>query len=155
MKIGLISDTHDNIPQIKKAVKIFNNYNVDFVLHAGDYVAPFSLKPYLELNSDWLGVFGNNDGEKNGLIEKSEGKIKKSPLSLEIENKKIVVVHDIQQYNGEEANIIVYGHSHKYDFKKDGKKIFINPGEASGWLYKEATIAIVNLKNLNVEKIKI
>jgi hypothetical protein len=64
-------------------------------------------------------------------------------------------VHDIKQYNGERADIVIYGHTHKYNFGKKDKILFINPGEASGWLYKEATIAIVNLKNLNVEKIKI
>ena len=33
------------------------------VLHAGDYCAPFSLKPFIELNMPMVGVFGRNDGD--------------------------------------------------------------------------------------------
>jgi predicted phosphodiesterase len=40
MLIGLISDTHDNLPMIEKAVKKLNEENVALVLHAGDYVLP-------------------------------------------------------------------------------------------------------------------
>jgi putative phosphoesterase len=36
--IGIISDTHDNLPAIKRAVDLFNEKNVDLVLHAGDFV---------------------------------------------------------------------------------------------------------------------
>ena len=43
MKIGVLSDTHDHIPKIKRAVEIFNEEKVDLVLHSGDIVAPFSL----------------------------------------------------------------------------------------------------------------
>jgi len=46
MKIGVISDTHDNLPLIEKAVKIFNEKGVKLVLHAGDYVALFVVKVF-------------------------------------------------------------------------------------------------------------
>jgi predicted phosphodiesterase len=38
MKLGVISDARDNLPMIAKAVKIFKENKVEFVLHAGDYV---------------------------------------------------------------------------------------------------------------------
>ena len=41
MLVGLISDTHDNLPMVEKAVKRLNEEKVGLVLHAGDYVAPF------------------------------------------------------------------------------------------------------------------
>ena len=40
MKIGLISDTHDNIQNIRRAVRKFNDKRVDLVIHAGDIVSP-------------------------------------------------------------------------------------------------------------------
>ena len=43
MLIGVMSDTHDNVPLIEKAVALFNDRKVGFVIHAGDYVAPFAL----------------------------------------------------------------------------------------------------------------
>ncbi len=41
MLIGVVSDTHDNLPLVEKAVKRLNEEKVNLVLHAGDYVAPF------------------------------------------------------------------------------------------------------------------
>ena len=46
MLIGAISDTHDNLPQIEKAVKYLNEQKVDLVLHAGDYVAGFVIPKF-------------------------------------------------------------------------------------------------------------
>ncbi len=63
MKIGIVADSHDNVPAIKKAVEYFNKSNIRFVIHAGDYIAPFSVKEFLKLKTKLLGIFGNNDGE--------------------------------------------------------------------------------------------
>jgi hypothetical protein len=41
MLIGAVSDSHDNLTQIDKAVALLNQKNVGLVLHAGDYVSPF------------------------------------------------------------------------------------------------------------------
>ena len=46
MKIGLISDTHDNIDNILKAVREFNNREVDIVLHSGDFVSPIAVESF-------------------------------------------------------------------------------------------------------------
>ncbi|HEO63806.1 MAG TPA: YfcE family phosphodiesterase, partial [Candidatus Omnitrophica bacterium] len=90
MRIGVISDTHDNLGKIEAAVRLFNKEKTDFVIHCGDYVAPFSLAPFSELKCDWAGVFGNCDGEKDGLRKKSDGKIKDAPLTLKFDDKKII-----------------------------------------------------------------
>lgn len=54
MIIGLISDTHDNLPMVEKAVKKLNQENVALVLHAGDYVAPFVIPKFKALNAHFL-----------------------------------------------------------------------------------------------------
>jgi uncharacterized protein len=38
MKIGIISDTHDDIENVQKAIEIFNGERVNCVIHAGDFV---------------------------------------------------------------------------------------------------------------------
>ena len=73
MKIGIIADTHDNLPQIKKAVEIFNREKIELVLHAGDFVSPFTFLEFKNLNCSLKGVFGNNDGDKLYLQEKFKG----------------------------------------------------------------------------------
>ena len=82
MKIGIIADTHDNLIKIRRAVEIFNSHSVDFVIHCGDFIAPFALNPFDDLRCEWVGVFGNNDGEKKGLLAKSKGRIKEGRVKL-------------------------------------------------------------------------
>jgi len=43
MRIALISDTHDNIDNILKATREFNERRADIVIHAVDYVSPISV----------------------------------------------------------------------------------------------------------------
>jgi putative phosphoesterase len=58
MLLGLISDTHDNLSAVKKAVNYFNIKNVDIVLHAGDLIAHFVSDELKRLNSKVVIVFG-------------------------------------------------------------------------------------------------
>ncbi|MFN3535276.1 MAG: metallophosphoesterase family protein, partial [Desulfatiglandales bacterium] len=96
MLIGILSDSHDNLPMIQKAVEVLKRRGVDLVLHAGDYVAPFSLKPLLDSFGQFIGVFGNNDGEILGIFQKSEGRIKAPFLELEEKGYRIFVSHFYQ-----------------------------------------------------------
>jgi len=150
MKIGILSDSHDNLPKITKAVKFFNKNKVGFVLHAGDFVAPFTIPLLKKLSCDWRGVFGNNDGEKDGLVAISEGKIKPGPLKIELQSKKITLVHDLKtiDLDKEEADLIAFGHTHKPEIIKKYNKLIINPGECGGWLTNHSSVAIVNLDSL-------
>ncbi len=159
MIIGIISDTHDNIPNIKNAVSTFNANNVDFVIHAGDYVAPFSIAPFDDLKCDYTGVFGNNDGEKVGLGKKSQGRIKPQPLILELDGKSIYVIHEPDNLDNlidsQNYDIIIYGHTHEYVIETRGKTLLINPGECCGWVTGKATIAIVELDSMKARIIQL
>jgi len=69
MKIGIISDTHDDVSNLKIAVSVFNERKVRYVFHAGDYVFPGIVKEFKNFNGKLMGVLGNNDGEKIGLLK--------------------------------------------------------------------------------------
>ncbi|MCQ9205397.1 MAG: metallophosphoesterase [Omnitrophica bacterium] len=149
MKIGIIADTHDNLININEAVKIFNSHKVNFVIHCGDFIAPFALNPFEMLKCDWVGVFGNNDGEKKGLLEKSEGRIKEPPYFLELGFRKIVVAHEFKDC---QADIIAFGHTHEPKISKNSKML-INPGEAGGWVNGQPSLVILDLDNMQPELI--
>lgn len=150
MKIGVLSDSHDNLIRIEKAVRFFNKNKVGFVLHAGDFIAPFTIPKLKNLKCDWAGIFGNNDGEKTGLSRIGEGRIKESPLRIKLENKKITLVHDIDTINPdtEDASLIIFGHTHKPEIVKKDVLLLINPGECGGWLTNKSTVALVDLSFL-------
>ncbi len=67
MKVGVIADTHDNMPMIRRAMEMFKAHDVKCMIHAGDYVAPFALKELQKPGIKIIGVFGNNDGENRVL----------------------------------------------------------------------------------------
>ncbi|HID93795.1 MAG TPA: metallophosphoesterase [bacterium (Candidatus Stahlbacteria)] len=161
MKVGVVSDTHDNLPLIEKAVKIFNEKEVELVLHAGDYVAPFVVKVLKRLRAKLIGVFGNNDGDRILLGKKFDEigfKIFNPPYEFTIKNKNILLMHEPNLLDSiiksNMYHIIIYGHTHSVNLRRNNIIVF-NPGEASGWLYGKPTIGIVNLDSMEVELIKL
>ncbi len=62
MILGILADSHDNVPAVRTIAGWFGEQGVEAVLHAGDFVAPFSLPPLAELGVPVHGVLGNNDG---------------------------------------------------------------------------------------------
>ena len=69
------------------------------VLHAGDYCSPFSLKPFEDAHVSLAGVFGKNDGDREGLVSRAQSafgaELFESPHSFEIGGRRILLVHDI------------------------------------------------------------
>ncbi|MFA6350592.1 MAG: metallophosphoesterase [Candidatus Omnitrophota bacterium] len=151
MKIGILSDSHDNLIKLDHAIKFFNKQKVDFVFHAGDFIAPFAVLKMKDLEANWAGVYGNNDGEKNGLFVASEGRIKDAPRKMDLEGKKFILTHDLSKITPEveDAEIIIYGHSHKPEINTVNSKLLINPGECGGWLFGKSTVAILDTESLS------
>ena len=48
MRVGLMADSHDRIPAIAEFVKQMQASGVSMLIHAGDYVSPFALRPIEE-----------------------------------------------------------------------------------------------------------
>lgn len=160
MKIGILSDTHDNLPRIRQAVDRFNQLGVEFVIHCGDFIAPFSLKPLQNLNCDYVGVYGNNDGEKMGLQSSSSGRIRVEPATIELAGRKISFFHYIEIFfnlaaDSQAFDLICYGHTHQARVERRGKSLIVNPGECGGWLYGTSTIALVDFNLMKAEIIKL
>ena len=159
MKIGIISDTHDNVPRIREAVEIFKEKDVDLVIHAGDYIAPFAVAPLRDLDCEYVGVFGNNDGERLGISKISQGRISVHPHSMEFGGKKILVLHEPGELNAliksQMYDIVIYGHTHDPLVEKEGRTLAINPGECGGWLRGRCTIALADLDEMTAEIIQL
>jgi putative phosphoesterase len=160
MRIGIMADSHDNIPMIKRACELFNAREVRMVLHAGDYIAPFSLNPLNQiLKCDYQGVFGNNDGERAGLERMADGRLYPSPSAFAIGEWQVLVAHELPAPEaataGNTYRLVVYGHTHLPEVKHKGNTLFVNPGECGGWLFGRCTVAIANLDTLEAEIIEL
>jgi hypothetical protein len=159
MIIGIISDTHDNLDMLRKAVGIFNEQKVEHVIHAGDFTSPFTFRVIKDLTCGFTGVFGNNDGDKLLLRKRSGDRVFNQPHVLELAGRKIVLVHEHHIVNAladsGHYDIVIYGHTHEPDIRKAGNTLIVNPGEAGGWLYGKATIAVLDLGEMKAEIIDI
>jgi hypothetical protein len=156
MRIGVISDTHDNLPLLRRALARFREAGVELVLHAGDFVSPFMAMPFQEAGLRLVGVFGNNDGDKLYLREcfSSVGEIHFGPHELELFGRKIVLMHEPRTLSAlivsGNYDLVIYGHTHQVDVR-GGHPLVLNPGEGGGWLSGRATCALVDLGELSAE----
>ncbi|NSW75379.1 MAG: metallophosphoesterase [Candidatus Atribacteria bacterium] len=150
MIVGVLSDSHDDLLALKKALDTLKEEGAELILHAGDYVAPFSVRLLTELSIPWWGVLGNNDGEILGIFQKSEGKIKGPFLELEEKGYRIWVSHFYQPakwaFMSGHFDLVVYGHTHEAIIKEEGRSILLNPGEVCGLLSGQSTVAVCDLE---------
>lgn len=158
MRVGLIADSHDRVPAIAELVRQIQGAGVGMLLHAGDYCAPFSLKPIEDAHLSWAGVFGRNDGDPQGLVSRAQSAIGaelfESPHSFELGGRRILLVHDLGDVSSRSISsheVVIHGHTHQQEMKTRGETLIVNPGEACGWLYGTPSAAILDLDALRVE----
>lgn len=159
MLIGIISDTHDDMPSIKKAVDLLNAEGVSSVIHAGDITSPFAFDVLKELRSGFAGIFGNNDGDKLLLKEKSDGNIHNQPYVSVLNDRKIVVVHepdlvDALSDSGH-FDIVIYGHTHRPDIRYAKNTLIANPGKVARLHKGESTIALLDIAKMEARIIRL
>lgn len=161
MKIGIISDSHDHMDNIRKAVQLFKDKKVNFVIHAGDYVNPGTIKLFNGLKL--IGIFGNNDGDKFRLISAFDqigGEIKGDFCELVQDGIKFAVYHGTEPQLKDaliecgKYDIVIYGHTHVLENMEVGKTLVLNPGTAHGFGGK-ATIVIFDTQTKRPEFIEL
>lgn len=147
MKIGIISDSHDDIENVQEAIQIFNENNVKYVIHAGDYIFPGIIKEFSNLKAKLIGVFGNNDGERNGILKAFidiNGELKGEYGEIEIDGIKFGIYHGTDReikeniIHSNKFQILICGHTHKREPRLSGKitdnnnnnTFVLNPGSA-------------------------
>lgn len=113
--IGIIADTHDVLK--KEVLEILEH--CDYILHAGDITTKTILDTLQEVTTT-IAVLGNNDLTLANYLPKQ--------AYFKIGKYRFFMIHDIKEYPNQDADFVIFGHSHKYTFKKQGKTYYINPG---------------------------
>lgn len=163
MRIGIISDSHDHHANILKAIEIFNEHKVEYVLHAGDIVSPFAAKAFSNVNgAKFISVFGNCDGEKfylKSTIEDFGGEIYEYIYTSRLNSKKIFMTHipnTLDEVAGSgKFDLVIYGHTHKQDIRKLGNTLIINPGETTDWITENSAVVILELDDMHAEVVQL
>lgn len=155
--IGVMSDSHDNVTMVRRAVSLLKDAGCELVIHAGDFVAPFAANELAALDCPVKAVFGNCDGEKLGLEKTFEafGEIKEAPFVFPHAGKQILICHyhvSVKSYlQAAKYDVIIFGHTHKPEVRKEGRTLLLNPGEAGGWLSGKCTVALMDPEKLEAE----
>ena len=150
--IGIISDTHENIAAINRAIRRFSEFDLDFLVHCGDIISP----PVLRVFEGFAlrVVFGNNDGEREGLQtvanELGFGEIT-DELIFQHLGKSFYVYHGTRSKTLNDAiatqkyDYVLTGHTHRQRNELIGKTKVINPGALfSAPLYSVALLDPTN-----------
>ena len=129
MEIGIISDTHNKLPD-----EIFGIFEgVDIILHAGD-IGSMDIITRLNQIAPTKAVYGNTDIY-------SIASVLPSKLKIEIENLNFLLIHNIGNIKNFSwkilrgdykpiPDVVVYGHTHAPTFSRNSEILFINPGSA-------------------------
>ena len=137
MKIGIISDTHGLLrPEVLSALN-----GCEAILHAGD-VCRQEILDELEKIAPVYVVRGNNDKEWAENIPVL--------LDFEIAGLRVFMTHiktdlpdDLSPYD-----LVVFGHSHKYEESHRGKTLLLNPGSCGPRRFNQPiTLAIMDIED--------
>lgn len=164
MKIAIMSDSHDNWPNLEKAVEISNDAGCGQLLFTGDLISPPGLKILEKFNGQVHIVFGNNEGEKEWftkfVLERPNITLHGNSAELEIDDLRFYLQHYPRQAeiaaNSGLFDVCVCGHDHIYKESKVKDCIVLNPGTIHGYKHIqkiEATFIIFNTVTKTVEKV--
>lgn len=139
MRIGIISDVHDNLWALRQVLARLEGCQV--LLCLGDLCAPFTIA---EIAKGFKGpvhlVWGNNDGDKL-MIAQVAGQGGDVTLhgdfaQLTLDGRRIAMTHypHLAQAlaDGQRYDLVCHGHDHRRARAWVGKTLLLNPGEVMG-----------------------
>lgn len=134
MKLGIVSDTHDNFDLAEEAVKFFEGKNCEKVIHCGDIICPATAEIF-DADFDFYMIRGNNDGEwaLKKTVEKF-GEWMGNVGELDFEGLKFGVYHGTDEELADglvksgKYDYVLRGHTHRKKVREEGETVEINPG---------------------------
>lgn len=161
MKLAILSDTHDNIWALDRAVLWIGQAGA--VIHCGDLCSPFMVPRIAQAaaGKPIHIVWGNNDGDKRLLMMQANRAgtviIHGDIAIFELDGLKIAVNHypEVGRALAASGNfdLVCYGHDHTACEEQMGKTLLINPGEVMG-LFGRRTLVLFDTSTRAVEWIE-
>lgn len=150
MQIAIISDIHDHISNLRKALN--QAAAAEVLICCGDLCSPFIVD---ELGRGFSHgnihtVFGNNDGDLFRITNKASGFenliLHGEFAELELGDKKFGISHfdNVGRALAESAayDVVCFGHNHQFEIGETKGTLVINPGEIMGELSGNPTFVL-------------
>jgi putative phosphoesterase len=160
MKIGVVSDTHNNLKNVGRIVELFNEYGVERVIHTGDITQAKTLDIFAHLRAPLWGVYGNNDQERESLsqaVERHGFIFQDPPFELVWHGRQIVVVHDPLEFEGvlnDIHELALHGHTHLHRYEQRAGQVIFNPGECAGHMLGFNAVGVLDLTDLSAQLLR-
>lgn len=164
MLIGVFSDVHDNLENLRKALAVFNERGVESLIYCGDFCSPIPSRVMGEgFDGDIHVVFGNGDGDRFAISNVASTQYPNLKLhgeyaELELGGANIAATHypfyakALARTGDYQA--VFSGHTHERHEEKIGDCLWLNPGEILGWK-GPATCAIYDTSTNSAEVVTI
>ena len=156
MRLGVISDTHDNLRNVARIVELLNHARVERVVHTGDVTQVKTLDALSRLAAPLFGVWGNNDVEREGLEAACTAHgfdFAESGRELSWAGRRILVVHDPREIESglDGHHLVLHGHDHRRRIERREGALIVNPGECAGHLTGHNAVGLVDLVVLEAD----
>ncbi|MDO4583360.1 MAG: metallophosphoesterase family protein [Planctomycetia bacterium] len=134
MLLGILSDTHGDVPRTQAAVEIFRRKEVQEVVHCGDVGSREVVKLLSEFRTHY--VHGNTDSRgslRKAILECGQTYYESVGILVR-EGKQIAFLHgdDWRTYgellHSQRFDLICSGHTHQFEWQMEGKTYLLNPG---------------------------
>lgn len=127
MKIGILSDSHTKSDYQLDVINHLKENGAEYLIHAGDLCKLENLQQLEDSGLTYISVFGNND---NSLLKYSNDFfIKREPYLFKIKDIKFKLMHLPFYLTPDDCDVVIYGHTHKFETQYTNKTLFVNPGE--------------------------
>lgn len=141
MLIAILSDSHDHIPNLHRAVLAANREGAEMLIHCGDLISPFMLPRLHAFNGPVHLIYGNNAGDQHIISSRCEtmfANISHHGLQGEVEiaGMRICFIHYPDTARAlaltGDYDIVCCGHNHVAAEERFGRCLLINPGDLLG-----------------------
>jgi putative phosphoesterase len=126
MKIGILSDPHRRTDLQQAAIDKLLEEGAEYLLHAGDFCLEENLRQLEAAGLPYAAVFGNNDASLRPLA--GTYRIKPEPWYFRLRDLKVKMMH-LPYYLSPDAELVIYGHTHRFAAEIKGGTLYLNPGE--------------------------
>nr|WP_320011436.1 YfcE family phosphodiesterase [uncultured Desulfobulbus sp.] len=154
MRIAVLSDSHDQIPNLHAAVTRANRAQADVLIHCGDLISPFMLRYLSAFEGPVHLIYGNNVGDQH-LISSRCGTLFPNIShhgthgQITLGDRRIAFVHyprlakEVAQSGV--YHLVCYGHDHIFHSERLGSCLLLNPGDLLG-KEERPSFALVDLE---------
>lgn len=161
MQIAVVSDTHNNIINLEKAIHEIKYQGIKHLIHCGDVTFRQTLKACQDLCINL--AYGNGDNDQRSILEQLQLLNPDSNAGLiqdfSLDGQRFFVAHGdthslIQTaLSSGEYDWVLQGHTHRFKDELYGHTKWVNPGALGGKLPGSVSFAILETSTKTVEQV--